>query len=184
MDPTSPITGMTLHGMGCNMKKGFTLIEMLLYMAILSIVILAFSSFLFLSYSSRIKATVIADVEQQGNQTMSIVTQNIRNAQSVTSPISGASANSLTVTEYSAPLSPTIFAQTGNKLQITEGSNSAVDISSNRVIVSGLSFQNLARPSTPGIVRIQFTLNHLNPDNLGEYTYSKTFTATASLRYP
>ena len=94
-------------------KRGFTLIEMLLYMAILSIVILALSSFLFLSYSSRIKATVIAEVEQQGNQTMSIVTQNIRNAQSVTSPISGVSAASLTLSEYSAPLSPTIFAQTG-----------------------------------------------------------------------
>ena len=166
------------------MKKGFTLVEMLLYMSILSVIVLALSSFLYLSYSSRIKATVIAEVEQQGNQTMSIITQNIRNAQSITSPATGASANSLTLTEYSALLSPTIINQTGNKLQITEGLNPSVDISSNRVVISGLSFQNLARPSTPGIIRIQFTLNHLNPNNLGEYTYSKTFTTTASLRYP
>ena len=175
---------MTLHGMGCNMKKGFTLIEMLLYLSILSIVILALSSFLYLSYSARIKATVIAEVEQQGNQTMSLITQNIRNTQTVTSPVSGTSASSLTLTEYTALLSPTVINQTSNKLQISEGSNSAVDLSSNRVIVSGLSFQNLARSSTPGLMRIQFTLNHVNPNNLGEYTYSKAFTATASLRYP
>ena len=166
------------------MKKGFTLIEMLLYLSILSVVVLALSSFLFLAYNSRVKATVIAEIEQQGNQTMSIITQNIRNAQSITTPSSGSSASSLTLSEYSAPLSPTVFAQTGNIMQITEGSNAAIAISSNRVVVSGLTFQNLSRASTPGVIRIQFTLNHVNPSNIGQYIYSKTFTSSASLRYP
>lgn len=166
------------------MKKGFTLIEMLLYLSILSIVVLALSSFLYLSYSSRVKATVIAEVEQQGNQIMSIINQNIRNSQSITSPAAGVSAGSITLAEYSAPLSPTIFSQSVNKLQITEGATSAVDITSNRVIVSSLTFQNLSRASTPGIIRIQFTLSHVNPSNIGEYIYSKTFTSTTSLRYP
>jgi len=166
------------------MKKGFTLIEMLLYLSILSIIVIAMSSFLFLSYNSRIKATVIAEIEQQGNQTMSLITQNIRNAQSITSPSPGTASSSLTLTEYSAGVSPTIIAQSVNKLQMTEGVNPVVDITSNRVIISGLTFQNLTRASSPGTIRIQFTLNYLNPDNLSEYTYSKIFTSTASLRYP
>src|SRR5674476_477978 len=96
------------------MRKGFTLIEMLLYLAILSIMVLAFSSFLSFSYTSRVKATVIAEVEQQGSQTMSLITQNIRNAASITAPASGVVASSLTLTEYTGAVSPTVFNQSVN----------------------------------------------------------------------
>jgi prepilin-type N-terminal cleavage/methylation domain-containing protein len=167
-----------------NCRRGFTLIEMILYISILSVMILALTSFLYLSYTSRIKATVIAEVEQQGNQTMSLMSQNIRNSSLITIPTAGGSGSSLTLTEYTGALSPTVINQTGNKLQITEGANAAVDLTSNRVVVSGLTFQNLSRASTPGTVRIQFTLTHLNPDNRGEYVYSKTFVTSATLRQP
>lgn len=166
------------------MKKGFTLVEMLLYLAVLSIVVLAFSSFLFLSYTSRVKAAAIAEIEQQGSQTMSLITQNIRNAASITAPATGVSASSLTLTEYTGANSPTVFDQSGSTLRITEGVTAAVNLTSNRVIVSNLSFQNLSRLSTPGVVQIKFTLTHVNPSNRGEYIYSKNFTSTASLRWP
>lgn len=166
------------------MKKGFTLIEVLLYMAILSIVVLALSSFTVLSYTSRVKANVIAEVEQQGSQTMSLISYNIRNAASIISPVSGVSDSSLTLTEYIGSNSPTIFSQLGNAMNITEGANAAIDITSNRVVISGLLFQNLSRPNTPGVIKISFTLTHINPSNRGEYIYSKTFTSTISLRRP
>jgi len=166
------------------MKKGFTLVEMLLYLAILSVVILSFSSFLFLSYTSRSKAATIAEIEQQGSQTMSLITQNIRNAASITAPAGGVSASSLTLTEYTGAVSPTVFDQSGNTMRITEDTTAAVNITSNRVVVSNLSFRNLSRPSTPGVIQIKFTLTHINPDNRGEYSYSKNFTSTASLRWP
>ena len=166
------------------MKKGFTLIEMLLYLSILSVVILALSSFMFLSYTSRVKASVIAEVEQQGSQTMNLITQNIRNAATITAPAAGSAGSSLTLTEYTGAVSPTVFNQSGNILRITEGATAAVNITSNRVVVSGLNFQNLSRSGTPGNIKITFTLTHINPDNRGEYIYSKTFTSTASLRWP
>jgi len=186
MDQTRLIIGMISYGTGSDldMKKGFTLVEMLLYLAILSVVVLAFSSFLSLSYTSRVKAAVIAEVEQQGSQTMSLITQNIRNSVSVTAPSAGVSASSLTLTEYTGSNSPTIFDQSVNTLRITEGVTAAVNLTSNRVIVSNLSFRNLSRPSTPGAVQVKFTLTHINPSNRGEYIYSKNFTSTASLRWP
>lgn len=166
------------------MKKGFTLVEMLLYLAILSIVVLAFSSFMFLSYTSRVKAAVIAEVEQQGSQTMSLITQNIRNAASITAPSPGSTSNVLTLTEYTGALSPTTFDQSVGVMRIREGASTAVNIISNRVTAPNLSFQNLSRPGTPGAVRIEFTLTYINPSSRGEYSYSKTFTSTASLRWP
>jgi type II secretory pathway pseudopilin PulG len=166
------------------MKKGFTLVETLLYLAILSLVVIALSSFMFLSYTSRIKSAVIAEVEQQGSQTMNLISQTIRNSAAISQPSSGSSASSLNLTQYNGTLSPTIFSQFGSTLQITEGASSAVGITSNRVVVSNLSFQNLSRPNTPGIIQVKFTLTHVNPDNRGEYNYSKNFTATTALRYP
>ena len=166
------------------MKKGFTLVEMLLYLAILSIVVLTFSSFMFLSYTSRIKAAVIAEVEQQGNQTMSLITQNIRNASSITSPSPGSTSNVLTLTEYTGSLSPTTFDQSVGVMRIREGTSAAVNIISNRVTTPSLSFQNLSRSGTPGVVQIKFTLTYINSSGRGEYSYSKTFTSTASLRWP
>ena len=166
------------------MKKGFTLVESLLYIAILSVMVVALSAFLTMSYTSRVKASVIAEVEQQGSQTLNLITQNIRNSASVTTPAIAGSGASLTLTEYTVADSPTVINQSGNALRITEGANIAINITSNRVVVSNLLFQNLTRSGTPGNVKISFTLTHVNPDNRGEYIYSKSFTATASLRYP
>jgi len=167
-----------------NNKSGFTLVELLLYFAILSLIITMVSGFIFLSYQSRIKATVVAEVEQQGNQTMNIILQNIRNASGITAPATGASAASLTLTQYNGTVSPTVFDLSGGTLRITEGANPAVNITSNRVTASSVTFQNLTNGTSPGTVRVQFTLAHNNPSNQGEYSYSKVFTSTASLRQP
>ena len=53
-------------------NKGFTLVEILLYMAIAGIIVLAISSLLFLITQSKIKNQVITDVEYQGIQVMKI----------------------------------------------------------------------------------------------------------------
>ena len=163
-------------------QRGFTLIEMLLYIAILAIVAVTISSFIFMVYTSRIKTSTISEVEQQGEQTMSLITQNIRNSSSITSPVAGVSASSLTLVEYNGTLSPTVLNQSGNVIQIKEGAGAVVALCSNRVVVSGLSFQNISNSGSHGMVRIQFTLTHINSSNRNEYTYSKTFTSTASLR--
>lgn len=56
------------------------------------------------------------------------------------------------------------------------------DLINSRVTVSNLTFSNLSRPGTPGTVRIQFTLTHINPEGRQEYNFSKTFYDTATLR--
>ena len=56
------------------------------------------------------------------------------------------------------------------------------DLYNSRVTASNLSFQNLSRTGTPGTIRIQFTLSHINPSGRNEYDFNKTFYGTASLR--
>src|SRR3989344_8594659 len=78
-------------------KNGFTLVELLLYVAISSVILLVTSLFLSVLLESRIKSQVIAEVEQQGAQVMQIMTQSIRNAETINSPAQGVSGASLSI---------------------------------------------------------------------------------------
>lgn len=165
-------------------KKGFTLIELLLYVAISSVMLLVISFFLQTLLESRIKNQTIAEVEQQGLQVMQLITQTVRNAQAITSPLLGTSASSLTLDVITVVSDPTMFDLSSGAIRITEGAGSPVALTNSRVTASGLTFQNLSRTSTPGIIRIQFTLTHVNPEGRNEYSFTKTFIGSATLRQP
>jgi len=164
--------------------KGFTLIELLLYVALSAILLLSISIFLSTLLESRIKNQVIAEVEQQGMQVMQIVVQTVRNADTINSPATGVSAASLSINTIVSGNNPTVFDLSGGAIRITEGAGSAIVLTNSRLTASGLTFSNLSRASTPGIVRIQFTLTAVNSTERNEYNYAKTFYGSASLRQP
>lgn len=162
--------------------KGFTLIELLLYISIASIMLLVIFAFFFFLLQSRVKNQTITEVEQQGLATMQIITQTIRNAEVITSPMQGVSAPSLTLDVITTANDPTIFDLANNVIRIKEGTGLNVPLTNSHVIASNFSFSNLSRTGTLGIIRIQFTLSHQNLSNRNEYNFSKTFTSSASLR--
>ena len=164
--------------------KGFTLIELLLYVGTVSVMLLIISVFLSLLIESRIKNQTIAEVEQQGLQVMEIITQIARNAESINTPGQGASAPSLSLDVITPGNDPTVFDLSGNTIRITEGAGSPIALTNTRVIASGLTFQNLSLTGTPGTVRIQFALIHLNLSGRNEYAFTKTFIGSATLRQP
>jgi len=167
-----------------NSNFGFTLIELLLYVSLAAIMLLATSVFLSVLLAARVKSQTIAQLEQEGQQLIQLISQTARNAQAINSPASGASASSLSLDVVTASLDPTVFDLSGSTIRITEGAGAAVALTTSRVSASSVSFQNLSRSSTPGVVRIQFTLTHANPSGRNEYDWSKTFYGSASLRHP
>lgn len=165
-------------------RKGFTLIELLLYVALSSAILLVVSLFLATLLESRIKNQVIAEVEQQGIQAMQIITQAVRNADAINSPSIGTNATSLSINTIAAGNNPTVIDLSSGVIQIKEGVAAAIPLTNSKVTVSALSFFNLSRSSTPGTVRIQFTITVVNTSGKNEYSWSKTFIDTATLRQP
>lgn len=163
-------------------RHGFTLVEIVLYLAIFTGILLTASSIFNTAMQSRVKSQTIAEVEQQGAQVVQLMTQTIRNATAINSPSTGASASSLSINVVSGVNSPTIFDLSTGQLRIKEGVATAVPLTNSRIVASSLIFYNLTRASTKGIISFQFTLTHVNPSNLQEYGYSKTFYGSASLR--
>ena len=139
------------------MRKGFTLIEPLLYVSIVGAIIFSVAGFLSLLMQSRVKNQAISEVEQQGVQVMQLVTQTGRNATNI---------------NFSSA-----FDLSGGAIR-----ENAIALTNSRVVASNLTFQNLSHTGTPGTIRVQFTLTHINPEGRNEYNYSKTFYGSASLR--
>ena len=165
-------------------NRGFTLIELLLYIAISSVILLTVSAFLSTLLESRVKNQTIAEVEQQGVQVMQMITQTLRNADTINSPTIGTSAGTLSVNTYTSANNPTIFDLSAGVIRIKEGAGAAVPLTNSRITASALNFQNLSRASTPGTMRISFTLTQVNPSGRNEYNFTKTFVGSATLRQP
>jgi Tfp pilus assembly protein PilW len=163
-------------------QKGFTLVEVLLYLTIAGTMFFVISLFLFTLLEARVKQQTISEVEQQGQQVMQLITRTIRNAQAVTAPLAGTSASSISIHVTEPTDSPTVVDISGATIRMFEGAGPAIPLTNDRIVASGLTFENLTQNDTPGSIRIQFTLSHENPEGRNEYTYQKTFYATASLR--
>ena len=163
-------------------QKGFTLIELFLYLSIASVVLFGTSLFIILLLQTRVKNQTIAEVEQQGLQIMQVITQDVRNGTAVNSPAQGAISNSLSINLPDASKNPVIFDLSNGVVRIKEGTAQPIALNNSRVSVSGLSFKNLSQNSALGAIRIQFTITYINSLGRNEYDYSKTFYASSSIR--
>ncbi len=164
--------------------KGYTLVELILYISLSAIMLLAISMMLSTFLESRIKNQVISEVDGEGTQIMQLMTQTIRNANSINSPSTGINDVSLSLSVVNPLKDPTVFSLSGNEIRIREGFDPAISLTNNlQVSASSLSFENLSRPLTPGTVGISFTLSYLNPSSRNEYNYSRTFYGSATLHH-
>ena len=115
-----------IHSKKYAIQKGFTLVELLLYIGIAAVILLVSSLFLTTFLEARVKNQTISEVEQQGLLAIKAMTQSIRNAESITSPTLGGSGSTLTLEFTDSGLDPTVFSLSSGVLYITEGASSAV----------------------------------------------------------
>ena len=156
---------------------------MVLYVSLCSILLLSLSTFLSFLLESRVRSQSISEVNQQGLQVMSLITQTIRNGRSILTPSIGASASTVSITTTNPLLNPTVFLLSSSTLSIQEAGKPAVALTNSRVQASALLFQNISSSSsTEKIIRITFTLDSRNPQGRNEYAFTKTFIGSATLR--
>ncbi len=163
--------------------RGFTLIEMILYVAICSVLLLSLSTMFTYLLGSRVKGQAITEVNQQGFFTMNLMTSAIRNASSVDIPLMGNSSSTLSITTQLAPLNPTVFTLSSTTLMVTEAGGVSIPLTNSRLVVSSLLFENISSASsTDKIIRISYTLSYTSGSPKQEYAYTKSFTGSATLR--
>jgi hypothetical protein len=163
-------------------QKGVSIVEMIVYLGITSIILFALAGVSITVINWDVSNQAVSEIEQQGMEVMHVILQAIRNGDSITSPSQGVSGASLTLAMVNGAINPTLINLSSNSIYIKESTGSSIKLTNSKLIASSLSFYNLSRTTTPGVIRVQFTLGYNNPSNKPELRYSKTFYGSASLR--
>jgi prepilin-type N-terminal cleavage/methylation domain-containing protein len=74
-------------------------------------------------------------------------------------------------------------AGSAGSLQVKEGAAAVIPLTSNDVQVTNLTFKNLTKTGTAGILQVSFTMARNNPGGRNEYDFQKTFTTSAELTW-
>jgi len=111
-------------------QSGYTLIELLVYVAIVGAVLTAVTAFFGTVVDARVKNQTILEVNDQGTALMDYITQTIHNASSITAPATGIAGPSLTLAVPTSSLSPTVFNLSGTPLGYSSDGGST-DVSDN-----------------------------------------------------
>ncbi|MDQ3158917.1 MAG: type II secretion system GspH family protein [bacterium] len=164
-------------------RNGFTLVELMLYIVLISGLLITLSVFVSLMLSARIKSRTVSDVEASGRIAIEQIEQSLRNATAVASPTPGNSSASLSLTTTTPGNNPTIYDLSSGTIRVNEGAGSPIDLTDpNTIEVTNLSFENVARAGTPDIIRITFTVSFDSGSSRNEYKYTKDFYGTAGRR--
>ncbi len=162
-------------------QKSFSLIEILLYISMVSIIILAVSTLLAMILNARIKTETMLEVESQGQFLVETITKSINEAQSVNLP-AATTGDSLSLATNDVNTTPTVYALSSGALTIAEGALPNEKLTNSKITVSNLNFTNTQNAgSTSGAIQVNFTISFNNTSNRNEYDYQKTFQTTASI---
>lgn len=166
----------------CSKVRAFSLLELLIYMAILSgLIVVVANSFISLSKGQG-QSQARSDVNSAIRFSAERFRQDIKNASVVTTPISGTASTTLNVTVGGTVI---IYDVLAGQLRRKEGAASPVNVTSGNVAVTSLLFTkqenyNTILQATTTAVQIAMTLRY-NASST-DWTYSDTLRTTVSLR--
>jgi len=163
------------------MKKSFTLIEVLIYIAVLAIIVSVASSFFLWVIRANTKTKAMREVLDNTRRAMEIMTYEIKEAKSIYTPTStfGSHPGQLSLeTKKYLPTGETKtyidFYLCGAQLCLKKESQNPVTLTSERVEVSNLVFSQIVTSGIPSI-QINLQIDYKNQASI-------TLTSTASLR--
>ena len=167
-------------------RQGFSLIEVLIYIAIMAFAVVAIASFSISIANSRNKNYVVGEVQANGRGAFNIITQRILAAEGVNVGLSTFDTDPgiLSLQMADAAKNPTIINLTADNgiLQITEGASNAVSITSDEVQVTNLVFTNVTPAGRRENIRMEITIEYDNPSGDQEFEYSQSLQTSTSLR--
>lgn len=158
--------------------KAFSLIEVIFYVAIISIFSVVIASFWGSITEIQERNQAMSAINTEAAYILNTLSRSIRNATSITSPTAGNSASTLSLTGTPT----TVFTAATGGLTMQEGAGAAVSLKSNQVTITSLTFTNVSNTGTAGAIRIALTLNYVNSSGKVANNYTQTYYDTVTIR--
>jgi Tfp pilus assembly protein PilW len=159
-------------------QTGVTLLELLIYVALVSILAVVFVNFTLDIVGTSQKARVKQEAQQNARIALERISRTIREANglNVGSSTFGSHPGVLSLSMDNAAVNPTVFDISGGVLRITEGVGAPQALTSDDFNVTNLVFTNRSISGRTTNIKTEITVTHPNPQN------SEIFDAEVSLR--
>ncbi|MDO8424314.1 MAG: prepilin-type N-terminal cleavage/methylation domain-containing protein [bacterium] len=171
------------------LSKGFTLIEILVYIGVLVIVVLAVSSFFLWTIRSNAKSKAEIETLESARVAMGILTSEIREANSVYSPtsvfLSSGGQLSLETAKYLPAGETTSFIDfylCAKRLCLKKEGQDPVALTSDRTEIESLEFFQVLTTSTAPSIKIDLKINYKTSSAGPGFKASASLSSTAALR--
>jgi len=162
-------------------QGGFTFIELLLYLAIVTIMMTALIPFAWNTIESGVKSSTEQEVFSNARYISEQIAYQIRNA----SGINSVSATSISLVTAISSTNPTVIGLSGSSLTMKQGVGSPINLNSQNASISALTFTNYTS-SDNKTKNIQFiftvSANFSGAGKRQEYNESTSIESSAEVR--
>ncbi len=136
-----------------NSHKGFTFIELILYVAIVTIILSAIVPFAWNAVETGVKSAVAQEVNANARYISERIKYEIRNSIDINS----VSATSIELATSTPATDPTVIDLSAGNIRIQQGAASAVNLNSANTVINSLTFTNYTSLDNKTI-HIQFVM--------------------------
>lgn len=166
-------------------NRGFTMVEVLVYISILAILLITIIMFIFWIIKSNTKVKVIREVLDNSERVMRIITDEIRDAESIYNPDLNPLQLSLKTLKYlpaGEDFSYIDFYDCGGRICLKKESEDPIILSSKDVTLNVL-FEHFKTGGNSGVkIILTVSYNNPNPIKKPEYNASIELVSSVSLR--
>lgn len=160
-----------------NSRKGFTLVELLIFMGILTILLTVLTQVFTMILDSQLESQADSSVDQDGKYIINRLTYDLNNAQNINIPsIPGQQGETLQLVIGGINYA---YSLNNGNMQLSDG-NTTENLNSFNTNVSGVNFLRLGNPGGKNSIKITFTLTSKTIKNSGQE--QEIFSTTLGLR--
>lgn len=163
-----------------NYGKGFTLIEIIIYVALLSLTIGFILVAIYQILDSKTGVLARTSVEEEANFLMKKIKWAMANVDAINQPAAAATSTTLSVNKFNFPANPVAISISGFDANISYAGNPAVILNSEDIAVKNLVFENVSGGGNPA-VKIKLSVEY-RPNDLKTTKPSTTIETTIYLR--
>ena len=144
-----------------NLKSGFLLIEVLLYLALFGIIVGGSVSVFYSLLESSESVSQDALVSDEAEFILGKINWMLSGDVTIEEPLSGESGNKLEVVKNNFPDNPLILEKVGDDILLKRGHNDAHILNNSRILIEDLNFENIIVSTVPeqNILRASFVIS-------------------------
>lgn len=158
---------------------GFTYIEMILYLGIVTLMMTALIPFAWNAIEGGAKSATQQEVYSQASYISERIQHEIRNA----SGINSVSPTQISLSTADPATNPTIISLTSGNLALQQGASTPISLNSQNITVSSLTFTNYSSSDNKTKnIQFVFTLNAYYTTSRQEYNAATTIEGDAEVR--